>query len=320
MKINDTNANLTYGELYQKEKRQVIIAYIDVSGYKDALKKRGETELFACIHKAVTAMGRLLRLSGPTKEIKTSFLTDSGIVYFDDKNDDESNALLNALLCALGLFQFILMTECNLMIRGGISTGPLYDKDFIFGDGYLNALDMEERVADYQRIVIDSKLIGRVTEPVKSSLLYSCIDGNYMVNYLEAAIKAKSYIDFDKSEIIKKHESALSFIGTEALKPRIDSIVDQIFEGQSPTADELCSFEKINGRYSRIVDYHLHMCRKYNCDTKVTNPESQSQLYCCWVDLIKQIKAYNGDDEQIDASIKLFKNEYKKMISVSRGQ
>ena len=272
------------------------------------------------MYKAVK-LTELLKIQSKNKQISVSFFTDCGIIYFDDTEDEESDALLNLLFCVMGQIQFILMIECNLTIRGGVTSGTLCDENFIFGEGYLKALNLEQNVADYQRIIVDPTLVDRLIEPIKNSCTYKCADNNLMISYLETTAIEDGNLDFDTIlESIKKHETALTTIGGEALKPRIDSIVNELCNNINPKTKELYLFEKITGKYSKIVKYHLDMCKKYNFTTTVTCPNKQSNLQECYCNLINCINEYDGNDVVLDKAIESFKHEYKKYEAMTSNR
>lgn len=290
----------------------MVIAYIDVAGYQDILYKRGEYELFADIHMMIQTAG-LMKLQSDGKDVKVKFLTDSGIIYFEDNEDDQSNSILNGLIIAIGKFQFIALTKCNLMIRGGITTGYLYDEEFIFGNGYLKALKLEQDVADYQRIVVDDLLLNRLIPPLRENMIYNCYDDKKMIDYISCEIGPDPN-ESDAHKVLEQHERSLGILGSEALKNTLDSLVDQIAKGINPRISEFIQFQKINERYSHVLEYHLKTCDKYNYHSKSDNPTGDINIKQSYDELINSIKDYDSNDMRLNESIEHLKAEYKRTM------
>ncbi len=74
--------------------------------------------------------------------------------------------------------------QIGLLVRGGITLGKLYHANgVVFGEGMVNAYQLESRVASYPRVVVSSRVYSKLPEANRHRLRQDK-DGIWHLNYL----------------------------------------------------------------------------------------------------------------------------------------
>lgn len=78
--------------------------------------------------------------------------------------------------------------ENGMLIRGGLTVGPLYHKaGVIFGRGLVEAHELESTVANYPRIAISPRLFNFIPSDLRAPpLFYTGVDGIEELNYFKS--------------------------------------------------------------------------------------------------------------------------------------
>lgn len=162
-----------------------IILYFDILGYKTLLKSKVINEQYI-MHAIKNLITQVKKYSKDTKIYKSLIFSDNCVICFQIKKI----LSVPALLChAVAIAQFI---ERNLLlhglfVRGSICRGDIYiNNNFIFGNGIIKAYELENEVAIYPRIIIDSELI------------------EFTLQYIEI-IKEGKLVDLQKEVIFPEH-------------------------------------------------------------------------------------------------------------------
>ena len=177
-------------------KQQHIVAYIDLLGFKNAIKQEENLEIIE---------GMLNNI----QQYNDSHASISTIKF----EDFEENICNPAVLCVSDsiiisyptitcTIDVILNSLCMLMvsladialcsgflIRGGVAKGNMYHLNkIIFGKAYNRAYTLESEIANYPRIIIDKDVIDdkQVRNPEFIKSFYAeDIDGLYIMNFIQ---------------------------------------------------------------------------------------------------------------------------------------
>lgn len=164
--------------------KEYYIAYFDILGYRDFFNElvknneQGKAEaLLSGIHEAINnTIHRLSDISGhillntvknADLDFKIKIFSDNFLICLDRHNDieiEKSRALM--LLEIISEIQRHFIISHNLFVRGGITIGSVsFNDDYIFGQGLIDAVELEEKTV-YPRIAIDDKYINFITTPI----------------------------------------------------------------------------------------------------------------------------------------------------------
>lgn len=174
---------------------EYMVAFIDVLGaskkiktdsigslntvhrvYERALKLYNEQPLF----ERHTTFGE----DDTVEQIKIKIFSDN-IVLYTKVNDDLRGCFIHLVYLA-AFMQAIFLNE-GLLVRGGIAKGDFYGDDImIWGNALVTAYEIENNIAVYPRIVVQSGIINGVEEEFAKE--FECLsvdeDGCYYVDYL----------------------------------------------------------------------------------------------------------------------------------------
>lgn len=156
------------------------VAFLDVLGFKKLVNSKQtldveKIELYLeTARKAIDGLKKI-----PSKiNIGSILISDSIIltVPFGANNNENVNNLRQ--LCIAVLYIQRKLSEHDIWIRGGISCGDTYfdkENNQIIGSAYINAYLLEEKMAIYPRVILDTKII-RELECLNSSCLITKIN------------------------------------------------------------------------------------------------------------------------------------------------
>jgi hypothetical protein len=107
----------------------------------------------------------------------------------------------------------------GLLIRGGLSFGELYhQKGVVFGEAFVDAYTLEQRIAHYPRIIVSDRIIAKLTNtlPENFDALLQDADGMWHLNYFARMYEGQpnagqwkqAHLDRIKQEIDQLHRSS----------------------------------------------------------------------------------------------------------------
>lgn len=202
---------------------KAIVAYIDILGYKDLVErvikkpelvKRMEDLFYGASVDAVKKLSEInLKdvANEPDVEIQDYFkkvvdtiqvrcVADSFIftlpvskINFRCKTWDEKTTVGNCIetyFSVMTLFATLFISKMGYLLRGGISIGNHYkserdDQLFIFSEAHNRAVTLENRKAEYPRIVLDEplhKYLEEISYPHIRKFFYKDEDGYYCLD------------------------------------------------------------------------------------------------------------------------------------------
>ena len=213
---------------------EYYVAYFDVLGYKEAFKKSEDVSA-----KLVEGIERSIAL---TKQI-LSIVNDPSIDPLEEKSKIEYKVFSdNVLICRkkteyllsefdlvyflrlIATIQRVFFEGHHLIVRGGITKGPLcVTNDLVGGKALINAVELEES-AVYPRIIVDDCILSELNPKIQNDFLNKNIevlcqdllvkdtDGKSFLNYI---MDYNAWVPFPKEG--SQSESVESFEELEKL-------------------------------------------------------------------------------------------------------
>lgn len=155
--------------------KEYYIAYFDILGYKAFFEEQPEKvpELLNSVHDVIRrtknhigAANQSPIMSGIGEiNILTKVFSDNFLMCMEVTNGQLEQIRLLAFIQIIADIQRGFVAEYGLFVRGCLLKGELsFNNDYVFGKGLIDAVDMEEKVAIYPRIVIDDDLVTFVQD------------------------------------------------------------------------------------------------------------------------------------------------------------
>ena len=151
--------------------KEYYIAYFDILGYREFFKTQPEKvpELLNLIHNAIKRETEHIRNANSSPimsqigliEINEKIFSDNFLLCMEAYDSSIEQSRLLAFLQIIADIQRGFVNDYGLFVRGGICKGQLsFNENYVFGEGLIKAVEIEEKEAQYPRIVINSDLIG----------------------------------------------------------------------------------------------------------------------------------------------------------------
>ena len=216
-----------------------IVAYVDILGYKDYLKKHPQSanEFLKKIKGTVEKFKEKTEqvVFGHAQKIEIKIFSDNFIMckkleILEDPSH-ESSAIIE-FINELADFQLIILGEYKLLTRGAITVGELYiDSDFVFGPALIEAYELESKIAKCPRIIISDESIIEIEKLIPYHPYSTTIDPDYIfpkdadgkryLNYFRVG-DSKPYLNSEEPS-----EELIEFLAyIEDMRPVIKELVD----------------------------------------------------------------------------------------------
>ncbi len=151
---------------YDRETSEYMVAYLDLLGVATRMKtdKQYQKVLMNILHNLYTSSIRLSKeidMEG-YNEIQFKIFSDNIVIAKRLSNDSEKRIM--DIECVLNCVSHFACSSVGdgvgWLVRGGITIGELFiDDTMVWGNALLKAYDLENNIAIYPRIVIDSKIL-----------------------------------------------------------------------------------------------------------------------------------------------------------------
>lgn len=212
-----------------------IVSFIDILGFKELVKSHLNDENYFlsifngfdyCYHDYKYGMEDM----DESFDVVHTFQSFSDSIVTTITTKDSIDVQLREFLSMFELevqhlasVQYTMFVDYGILIRGSMSFGNIYhDNSILFGEGMVNAYEMEESLAIYPRIIIDPKIIdliekyandvGRYPNEIENfhdtmfipSEMYKQIrkdnDGLYFIDFLNLKdVEGYSYVPLEPS-------------------------------------------------------------------------------------------------------------------------
>ena len=170
------------------------IAYIDLLGITEEIKDN-QDQCLKNMAKALFFANEVRKRGANFKffeKMKTKAFSDN-IVFAIEINDEiNKESALTGVILAAYFFQRMLIQECHYLSRGAVTIGDLYiDNDIVWGKGLVRAYQLENDIAIFPRVIIDSEILPdlelvSLSDENKTLLLFNIkcdFDKNFYIDY-----------------------------------------------------------------------------------------------------------------------------------------
>ena len=280
---------------------EYYVAYFDVLGYKEAFKKSEDisAKLVEAIEQSIDLMKQIV-----------SIVNDPSIDTLEEKSKIEYKVFSdNVLICRkkteyllsefdlvyflrfIATIQRVFCENHHLIVRGGITKGPLYlAKDFVAGKALIDVVELENN-AIFPRIVVDDCILSELNPKIQNDFLKKSIetlyrdllikdtDGKSFLNYIivydawvpfpKEGSQSESVESFEELEKLNKegrlpipkyNPECLKEISV-ILRKHKDLIEEKISEYSQPSNDMAEETRlKILKKYLWLVSFHNKIC------------------------------------------------------------
>ncbi|MGO7175361.1 hypothetical protein ACCT06_15940 [Rhizobium ruizarguesonis] len=172
-----------------EEYRERVVAFVDILGFSALVREADrDPELRRRI---AQALRQVSALQGPI-EGDTSFRAQN----FSDcliLTADKTASGLWRLLFAIGELTWYLL-DIGVLLRGGVTIGQAHhDEEIVYGVGVLRAYELESKIADFPRVILDQSVVrvcdefasvDEIAEVYRNSRIARSIDGHYYLDFL----------------------------------------------------------------------------------------------------------------------------------------
>jgi hypothetical protein len=145
--------------------KKYLVSMFDILGFKEELKNKTCDEIYNAFKIFE------LEIKKTESDIKDGFVSGQNMINFSDSvirfkelptnPEDVDHAVFDELIFLLHM-QYSLINK-DILVRGAFTIGDLFIKDkMVYGDGVVKAYDLEQNIAIYPRIIIDSDIIKLV--------------------------------------------------------------------------------------------------------------------------------------------------------------
>jgi hypothetical protein len=177
-------------DFYNRKTDTYIVAYLDLLGVTSMIKSDMEKQEVSMnkLHNLYTFsmnLTRKIQIKG-NQEIQFKIFSDNIIIT---KRISEETKLedINCLLSCVAHFQELAASDSvGWMLRGGITIGQLFiDEVMVWGEALVKAYFLEDKVAAYPRVILDSSVISDIKDnSVLSEYMRKDFDDLIFLNYL----------------------------------------------------------------------------------------------------------------------------------------
>lgn len=236
------------------------LAYFDVLGYKaffqedDSDHEKFLKDILGTLDYVKSRVGEY---SGFSSRIGLRVYSDNFLLYIKEEGQDivheDFNALM-ALVSVVALIQMKILAQYRILLRGGITKGEFYVNDnIIFGNGLIQAVEIESQKAIYPRVVIDvDRFCLKNYDSLWKTLIKKDDDNMYFVDYFNInQYKSVELNQGNQIELVK------------TLREQIIYLVNRYCKYGNLTNEN-----KIIQR-SRLIEKYLWVLKKFNdfCNT-----------------------------------------------------
>lgn len=199
---------------YDRETSTYVVAYLDILGVASRMKTDNQIEPLNKLYNLYRFHIDFFDVERGIKryaDIKFRIFSDNIIIAKKLSSDKQGRMhdVENLFYCVSSFAHSAIGDGVGWLIRGGITIGNFYIDDvIIWGSALLRAYELENTIANYPRIVIDSSIISELRQYGNiHDFILTDIDGisylNYMHTWHFAGQRVKNGFEKMKSEAKK---------------------------------------------------------------------------------------------------------------------
>lgn len=281
---------------------EYYVAYFDILGYKEAFKKSEDVsaKLIESIESSIDLMKVILSVvNTPSNEpmdrnpeIEYKIFSDNILICYKQTTDSLSTIFLTSFLRLIATIQRIFFEGFHLIVRGGITKGPLYlSNDFVGGKALIDAVELEN-TAVYPRIVVADCILNELKSGTQNDLqkyiidascrdlLMKNVENKIFLNYIVAfnpwiwfpknTLQPENIENFEELEKnVREGHQCKPIYNSECLKEvyvilrkHKDFIEEKVLEFSQSSNDETEEAKrlKILKKYLWLVSFHNKIC------------------------------------------------------------
>lgn len=175
---------------YNRKTEDYIVAYIDILGTTNMIKSKEQQFEMNRLYNLYTFSTDITKTLEPekTNTIKFKIFSDNIIMAKRLSNEvSQRKQDIGSLLMCAGHFQELSVSDSvGWLLRGGISIGELFIDDvMVWGQALLKSYYLENKVANYPRIIIDTNVVSEIAQDEQlCGYLRKDFDNLYFLNFL----------------------------------------------------------------------------------------------------------------------------------------
>lgn len=274
-------------ETYEPELKNYYIAYFDILGYKAFFEdeKNDRQKFLLDILAIVDDVKNNLEDAKKyyIEKIGIRVYSDNFLFYFEEEKQEEFadfNAL-SSLAALLSNIQIRVLEKYSILIRGAITKGEFFvDKDIVFGQALIRAVELESSVAVYPRIIVDKKVfpLEKVHLVIRQNIILEDNDKECYVNYFS------TFNPFVQIETVRKN--IIKLVNKTCKYPANYTQDKAISQRERLIAKYLWLLEKFNGtcETNKIYDdpfaYTSYSTYKINYKLKLNTRLLKIEVVC----------------------------------------
>lgn len=186
--------------------KNYYIAYFDILGYKDFFNTQPDKvpELLDKIHDVVRRTKEHIGIANQSFimsrmgqiDIKEKIFSDNFLICLEVMEGPTEQVRLLAFLQIIADIQRGFVNDYGLFVRGDVCKGFIsFNEDYVFGEGLIKAVEIEDKEAQYPRLIIDSEII----HILQNNIFYSEEDQN---RALEIEKKIGNNVEVSEDELV----------------------------------------------------------------------------------------------------------------------
>lgn len=262
---------------------ETYVAFLDVLGFKELVFKNNEennlklNQYFNILNHVI----QYIRGIDMKKDIGFIVISDSIIMTIPQGNTkDEKLNSLRTLCVAVGLIQRRLAL-LDIWLRGGISSGKAYfnkETNQIVGPAYINAYLLEENMAIYPRVLLDSKVINELNFSSANDFIdainMSDNGGMPFINWGSAILYNWTYPD--GQPVMHLRQDVALFI--DYFCPVVELHTDELLTIIKNIEQNIYSDAKVYSKFRWVSDYLKSLVVREQKNDNIVNSEAMFRL------------------------------------------
>ena len=177
-------------DAYDRKTDNYIVAYIDLLGMTNRIKRVDSQLVMNKLYNLYTFSMKLTKdiQIKENQDIRFKIFSDNIIIAksLSTEAEQRKRDIRSLLMCAGGFQELTVSDSVGWLLRGGISIGQLFIDDvMVWGDALLKAYYLEDKIANYPRIIIDKTVVDEIVEDNQlNEYLRQDFDNLYFLNFL----------------------------------------------------------------------------------------------------------------------------------------
>lgn len=177
-------------DAYNRITDTYIVAYIDLLGVSNKIKSDDQLLAMNKLHNLYSfSVGTIKKIQiEENKDIQFKIFSDNIIIAKKLSTEvmQRKRDIRSLLMCAGHFQELSASSSVGWLLRGGISIGQLFIDDvMVWGEALLKSYYLEDKIANYPRIIVDMKVVDEIVyDGQLSGYLRKDFDNLYFLNFL----------------------------------------------------------------------------------------------------------------------------------------